>query len=81
MAAGEGSRLGKLTEKLPKCLLPVSGKPMLEWWLDACFSCNEIERVSINIHHMANAVEAWLENYFVETGSQVRIIDERTKLL
>jgi choline kinase len=35
LAAGRGSRLGNLTEALPKCLLPVSGRPLLEWQMDA----------------------------------------------
>ena len=35
LAAGRGSRLGSLTEELPKCLLAVSGRPLLEWHIDA----------------------------------------------
>jgi choline kinase len=35
LAAGRGSRLGNLTEALPKCLARLSGKPLLEWQLEA----------------------------------------------
>lgn len=35
LAAGVGSRLGAITNELPKCLVPVCGKPILEYQLDA----------------------------------------------
>ncbi len=35
LAAGEGSRLRPLTNDRPKCLVPVSGHPILEWQLAA----------------------------------------------
>lgn len=35
LAAGRGSRMGNLTLDCPKCLLPLAGKPMLQWQLDA----------------------------------------------
>ncbi len=35
LAAGRGSRLGQLTEAIPKCLVPLAGKPLLEWQVDA----------------------------------------------
>lgn len=35
IGAGRGSRLGPNTDEIPKTLVPVMGKPMLEWILDA----------------------------------------------
>lgn len=35
LAAGRGSRLGTLTDDRPKCLVPLAGRPLLEWQRDA----------------------------------------------
>ena len=35
IGAGRGSRLGAKTDEIPKTLVPVMGRPMLEWILDA----------------------------------------------
>lgn len=35
LAAGRGSRLGQATEDRPKCLVPLAGRAMLDWQLDA----------------------------------------------
>jgi mannose-1-phosphate guanylyltransferase len=59
LAAGLGTRLRPLTDVLPKCLAPVRGRPLLEYWLDALFRA-EAERVVVNVHHHAGLVEAYL---------------------
>src|SRR5437660_380178 len=35
IGAGRGSRLSHLTDEIPKTLVPVMGRPMLDWILDA----------------------------------------------
>jgi choline kinase len=35
LAAGRGSRMGNLTEDIPKCLVKLKGKPLIEWQIDA----------------------------------------------
>lgn len=35
LAAGRGSRMQRLTDKKPKCLVNLKGKPLVEWQLDA----------------------------------------------
>lgn len=59
LAAGLGTRLRPLTDKTPKCLLPVQGKPMLEHWLSACRRLG-IEEVLLNTHYLAAQVEAFV---------------------
>lgn len=46
LAAGRGSRLGRLTDASPKCLTVVGGRTLLDWMLSALFQSG-IERVLI----------------------------------
>ena len=34
LAAGIGKRLRPITENIPKCLVPIGGKPLLQIWLE-----------------------------------------------
>jgi mannose-1-phosphate guanylyltransferase len=61
LAAGIGSRLRPLTATLPKCLVPVHGRPLLAYWLDLLFLAG-IERVLINTHHLAEKVQSFVTN-------------------
>lgn len=44
IAAGQGSRMGRLTEAWPKCMLPIAGRPLLDWTIDhlRAVGCGEI---------------------------------------
>jgi mannose-1-phosphate guanylyltransferase len=55
LAAGIGSRLRPLTDTTPKCLVPVHGRPLLDYWLDLVFQ-GGIERVLLNTHWLAPQV-------------------------
>jgi mannose-1-phosphate guanylyltransferase len=55
LAAGIGSRLRPLTDKTPKCLVPVHGRPLLDYWLDLVFA-GGIDRVLLNTHWLAPQV-------------------------
>ena len=59
LAAGVGTRLQPLTHVLPKCLAPIRGRPLLEYWLELLFSA-DVERVVINVHHQAGLVEDYV---------------------
>jgi mannose-1-phosphate guanylyltransferase len=49
-----------LTETTPKCLIPVAGKPMLDYWLDALEGAG-IDAALLNTHHLRAAVKTWLD--------------------
>lgn len=59
LSAGLGTRLRPLTDTLPKCLMKINGKPLLEVWLDKLFDAN-IESVLINTHYLSALVEEHL---------------------
>lgn len=58
LAGGIGSRLRPLTETVPKCLVPIHGRPLLDYWLDLLFVHGQIERAIVNTHWLAPKVEA-----------------------
>lgn len=59
LAAGLGTRLRPLTDSTPKCLVPVGGKPVLHWWLEACGRLG-VREVLLNTHHLAGQVRAFV---------------------
>lgn len=59
LAAGLGTRLAPLTEVLPKCLMPVHGRPLLEYWILALARAGVTEAL-VNLHHRADLVAAYL---------------------
>ncbi len=56
LAAGLGTRLQPITSTTPKCLVPIHGRPLLDYWLDLLFGAG-IEHVLINTHHLAVQVQ------------------------
>jgi len=55
LAGGLGTRLRPITETVPKCLVPVAGRPMLDYWLDALEAAG-VDDVIINTHHLRDHV-------------------------
>jgi MurNAc alpha-1-phosphate uridylyltransferase len=60
LAAGLGTRLRPLTDRTPKPLIEVGGRPLLDYNL-AHFEAYGCERVVVNTHHHAEQVTAYLE--------------------
>lgn len=61
LTAGFGTRLSPLTSILPKCLMPIHGRPLLGLWLEL-LKRGGVDRVFINLHHHADLVEEYIEN-------------------
>jgi len=59
LAAGLGTRLGELTQRTPKCLLPIVGRPLLDYWFDALEQVG-VTDVLVNLHHLADQVRGYL---------------------
>ncbi len=58
-AAGRGERLRPVTEHIPKPLVPVLGRPVLQHVLDKVSSL-PFGKIGINVHHKKEAVEEWV---------------------
>jgi len=60
LAAGLGSRLGQLSAKTPKCLMPIAGKTILEHVVERLKAC-QVDSCVINLHHLGDQVEAFIK--------------------
>jgi NDP-sugar pyrophosphorylase family protein len=58
LAAGKGTRLRPYTLDVPKPLLPVQGRPILDWTLAALPA--SVARVLVVVHYLADRIEAYL---------------------
>jgi NDP-sugar pyrophosphorylase family protein len=77
-AAGLGTRLKPLTDTMPKALVPVAGKPLLEHTLEK-LKGSGIRDVVINVHHFADMIEEWVSQH--PMGMNIWFSDERQELL
>jgi Nucleoside-diphosphate-sugar pyrophosphorylase involved in lipopolysaccharide biosynthesis/translation initiation factor 2B, gamma/epsilon subunits (eIF-2Bgamma/eIF-2Bepsilon) len=77
LAAGLGTRLRPITDTVPKPLVRVAGKPMIDYALDALADAG-VRRAVVNVHHFAEQMEAHLDRY---RRLEVTISDERERLM
>jgi len=61
LAAGFGTRLQPITNSVPKCLVPINGKPLLDYWFEQLSEAG-VERFLVNTHYMADKVSKYIEN-------------------
>jgi mannose-1-phosphate guanylyltransferase len=78
LAGGMGRRLRPLTDDCPKCLVPIAGKPLLNYWLYLC-KRHGITELLINLHHHTELVESYLRN-LVNGGIKLVLFREKQLL-
>ena len=61
LAAGLGIRLRPITNSIPKCLIEINGRPLLDYWIEL-LSEGGIVDILINLHHLPNAVISYIES-------------------
>lgn len=59
LAAGLGTRLKPITNSIPKCLVPINGKPLLQYWLENLYNVG-IREFLINTHYFHTQVEEFV---------------------
>jgi mannose-1-phosphate guanylyltransferase len=62
LAAGLGERLRPITNNIPKCLVPIGGRPLLDFWIENMISINA-SKIIINTHYHANVVHEFVEQH------------------
>jgi MurNAc alpha-1-phosphate uridylyltransferase len=76
LAAGYGTRLKPLTDRVPKPLVPVAGKPMIEYALDR-LRVYGIKEVIINVSHLKEQLTAYVSSF---AGLTIKISEETEPL-
>jgi N-acetyl-alpha-D-muramate 1-phosphate uridylyltransferase len=77
LAAGRGTRMQPLTDKIPKPMVAVAGKPLIDHVLDRLAQTG-VERAVVNVHYLADQLIRHLAS---RTRPKVVISDERGLLL
>ena len=77
LAAGLGKRMRPITDTIPKPMVPVSGKTLLDHGLDALAEVG-VERAAVNVHYLAEQIEAHTRT---RERPLIAISDERGELL
>jgi mannose-1-phosphate guanylyltransferase len=73
LAAGIGSRLRPLTDAIPKCMVTIDGRPLLDIWLGALDRAG-VDEVLVNLHYLPDVVR---DHVAARTGSPaVRLVLE-----
>jgi len=78
MAGGFGSRMGKLTEKIPKPMLKVSGKPMLQHIIERAVQ-EKFGKIVISVHYLAEKIQQYFKDG-EDYGISIEYINEEQPL-
>lgn len=76
-AAGLGTRLKPLTERVPKALVKLDGKPLIDHVVEKFVGCG-ITDITVNVHHFPDLIIEHLRN--MDTEARFTISDERAFL-
>ena len=77
LAAGHGARMRPLTDRIPKPLIEVGGKALIDHVLDRLAAAG-VEQAVVNVHHLADKIEDHLAG---RRSPRILISDERAQLL
>lgn len=80
-AAGMGTRLKPLTDVLPKAMVPVGDRPLLQIVMERLIEA-DVTHIVVNVHHKAGQIRNFLDIYQKANPQlSISISDETTELL
>src|SRR5262249_60885670 len=77
LAAGLGTRMRPFNGRLPKPLVPVGGKALIDYMLDR-LAAQGVERAVVNVHHLADQIDRHLPG---RKRPKIAISADRSELL
>ncbi|POO54518.1 nucleotidyltransferase family protein [Agrobacterium rosae] len=77
LAAGLGTRMRPITDTVPKPLVKIAGRPMIDYVIDVLVEAG-VETIAVNVHHHADQMVAHLE---ARKDVNILISDEREQLM
>lgn len=77
-AAGLGTRLRPLTDTMPKALVEVNGKPLIEHVIEKLRGAG-VDHIVVNVHHFSHQIIDYLNGH--DFGINIKVSDETNKLL
>lgn len=80
LAAGLGTRMLPLTRTIPKPLVSIQGRCLLDRALDALEKA-QVRKAVVNVHHLAGQICGHIENERNKRALEIVISDERAQLL
>lgn len=79
MSAGKGTRLGEITQSVPKVLVDINGRSLLQHAVEFC-SKHGFDDIIVNVHYKADMVEDEIRR-LNSLGFRISVSDERDLLL
>jgi D,D-heptose 1,7-bisphosphate phosphatase len=72
LAAGLGTRLRPLTDEIPKCLVPIAGRPLLDYWVERLCDAG-VREARVNTHAHADQVRDYIRR--VTNGGRLELTE------
>lgn len=70
LAAGMGTRLKPLTDSVPKCLVPIANRPLLDYWMEL-LAYHGVENVLLNTHYLYEQVREYIALHNAKRGKPI----------
>lgn len=76
LAGGFGTRLRPLSSTRPKPMIPVLGKPNLQYILDALEKVEEIDEIILSVHYMRGEIREFIDEKMPDYPKEIRFVND-----